>query len=196
MSNLISISGRSTVVPDELREYRPTSVVNDYTVPGVNFWELSKCPQTGLKRFGFNAEREPTRYVVPHQHLGGLQFTVLKGTAVNQRFIQPVTGGTLTCLWSVSRIKNTPNGVLRLDGGSVYAMMALDEEVYQTGKTFKLRYDEIHTIRYNKGSVVVFTEGLHQQDAVTILEPLDSMGNPIRMHEIEPWMFGSKGIKV
>jgi hypothetical protein len=196
MSNLISISGRLTDIPSVLRDYGPTSVANDYTVPGVNFWELSKCPQTGLKRFGFNAEREPTRYVVPHQHLGGLQFTVLAGTVVNQRFIRPVNKGTLACLWSVSRIKNSPKGVLRLDDGPVSEMVALDEEVYAIGKEFRLLYSEIHTIRYTKGSVVVFTEGLHQQDAVTILEPLDSMGNPIRMHEIEPWMFGRSKINV
>jgi hypothetical protein len=189
----LSDGGVPTDIPEVLRPYVPQRVVNDYTVPGVNFWFLSRCPSTGFARYAFEATREPTRFVTPHNHLGTLDFRVLQGQLKHTEYVPDADQyNDRSDLWLLSRIRNSPKEVHRLPikpSRLRYTSLVMH---HAEGSGFTVPWWQIHSIEYAKSCIVMFEAHPEQQDSVAILEPLGADGRHITTHTIKPWMFGAR----
>lgn len=187
-------------IPLLLQPYSPTRVIPDYTVPGLNFWFLSKNPDNGLDRYAFEATRHPSRWVTPHNHLGDLHFHVLRGRAWEVRYTE-VKGvdkvlfydSGNTERWIKSSITNTPHEVVRHGATKVCTYLA-ETQVHLKGSMFFIGHPEIHSIEYSKGTIVVFDAGPTMKNKVDILEPQGYNGIHIKTHTLEPWMFGGSQV--
>jgi hypothetical protein len=181
-----------TAVPETLRPYAPHRVVNDYTVPGVNFWFLSE--RNGRKRFAFEATRTSTRFVTPHNHKGTLDFRILQGTLKHTTYVpntRELPKEEDSDKWYLSRIRNSPEGVTRLRvAPSLMWYKPLVAEL-QEGDDFIVPWWQIHSVEYAKGCIAMFEAYPDEQETVLILEPVGADGRHIVTHTLEPWMFGA-----
>lgn len=78
--------------------------------------------------------------------------------------------------------------VLNCRGQQKMVRASPKETWYTAGETYSMSSDEVHSIYFTKGAVVLFFQGPDVADTSYILEPVAN-GVHVPTFRVEPWMF-------
>jgi hypothetical protein len=162
--------------------------LDNYIVPGIRS-ELIGGPG-GSKVRMFTATREARDWVTPHSHRFNFTALVLAGVAHNTLFDRTAGGGgDEWCLSSIDQVCGA-------DGLRDYCHTRDTEptrymqftRTYEAGDTYSMTHEEIHSVVFEKGTVVLFFEGPQVTSTSVMLEPWVN-GKCLPTFRTEPWMF-------
>lgn len=172
-----------------------TTQIRNYIVPGISSTLLSKDAKIRV----FTSTRDQQEFVTPHSHTFDLLCFVLKGHIINT-------------LWTVCRAyypedEDYPYGdpyecvTMSKEGGGLgsYENDSDEKNVkkfiydneskeYVEGESYFMKHDEIHSIRFGRGSMVLIVEGPQKTDTFDILQPI-CHGKTVPTFKVEDWMF-------
>jgi hypothetical protein len=172
------------------------SRLRNYIAPGLTS-HLIGGGEFGKVRL-FSAERATMEFITPHSHRFDFTCLVLKGLVHNTIFTQHpqdsiFVPSTVSCeAWCVSTINQVcgANGLMNYvherDSGPTHWLPMTDR--WCAGDTYSMTYDQIHSIKFERGSQVLFFEGPQVSTVGKMLEPWEN-GKVIPTFRTEPWMF-------
>jgi hypothetical protein len=137
----------------------------------------------------FQNERIHQENITPHSHRFDFQCWVLRGHVVNR-------------IWTKNFYLNHPQGdqfiesVLKYEGEFGKYEKSIDarsnwsfkDYIYQEGECYSMIHNEVHSINFSKGAIVLFFEGPTISDTSIVIEPYTD-GEHIPTMQIAPWMF-------
>ncbi len=160
------------------------SPVHNYAIPGLTSYLIGKEePGRGLVRM-FHSERDHQEEITPHSHRFGFVCQVLVGSVINRVWERNEGGDQFleTRLTYCDQI-----GDYSRESGTVDRWIHRDQE-YLAGDVYSMRAEEVHSIKFSRGAVVLFFEFPTTNSQSVILEPwVDDQH--IRTMEVKPWMF-------
>jgi hypothetical protein len=164
--------------------------LQNYIVPGVTS-SLIGGPGGSKVRL-FHATRDATDFVTPHSHRFNFTALVLAGEVENTIYARCDDGGSNGDEWCLSTIDQ----VCGADGlrdyhhlrDTVPTRWMKVPRYYKKGQTYSMDYREIHSIVFDKGTVVLFFEGPQVSTTSVMLEPWVN-GKCVPTFRTEPWMF-------
>lgn len=166
------------------------SRLDNYIIPGVAS-EIVGGGDFGKVRL-FSTDREARDFVTPHSHRFDFTCLVLSGVVHNTLFTEEQyrTGDE----WLGSTIDQVcgANG-LREYKHVRYATPNNWEQktyTYVAGDTYSMKFNELHSIRFERGSRVLFFEGPQLITTSRMIEPWVN-GQIVPTFKTEPWMFQS-----
>lgn len=164
------------------------SRLDNYIIPGLAS-SLVGGGQHGKVRL-FSTDRDARDFITPHSHRFDFTCLVLSGKVLNTIFFeeQMSTGD----MWCASTI----NQVCGLDGLLNYShtreanpsRWSQDTLTYMAGDTYSMTYDQLHSIRFERGSRVLFFEGPEVTKSSRMIEPWVN-GKCVPTFKTEDWMF-------
>ena len=164
------------------RGYAP---VRNYIVPGTTSWLLSDPGPNGCSRF-FEVTREQLVHVTPHSHRFDFTAKVVRGYVINQIWI-PSNSFQDDSYQRTELVYDGSPG--QYHKGKIWkGMWRHIDQTYTPGQRYGMRYDEIHSIIFGKGSIVLINEEPTITTKTSILEPLVD-NKPIPTFKVESWMF-------
>lgn len=161
------------------------SPVRNYGIPGLTSWLIGAAGPSGVVRL-MDCEREHQEPIIPHSHRFDFHCKVLAGTVTNLIWTPCHFGGgdeyhssELVYCGQMGKYKTEPSGVTRWN---------VSRARYETGDEYSMKSDEVHSIFFSRGAVVLFFEGPTVSDRSIILEPFVN-GEVVPTFKVEPWMF-------
>jgi hypothetical protein len=155
--------------------------VHNYVIAGLNSTVLTK----GLVRL-FENTRMHEDAITPHSHRFDFTCIVLEGevTNITWRRCREEDGD----LFQISEL--TYKGYI---GSHTLTKLGLGhfnpfKRVYRVGDTYRMSSDEIHSIRFGRGTKVLFFEEPYKTDKSVIIEPIVD-GVHIPTYEVKEYMF-------
>lgn len=163
------------------------SRLDNYIVPGLVSHIVGGEHKGKVRLFSIN--RTATDFVTPHSHRFDFTCLVLKGRVQNTIFVEGGETGDEWCVSTISQVCG-PNGLLdyvhkRDDKPTRWTQ---DTRTYEAGDTYSMRYDELHSIQFARGSKVLFFEGPQVTNESRMIEPWVG-GQVVPTFRTEPWMF-------
>ena len=158
-----------------------TDTVRNYVIAGLD----SHLLEDGKVRL-FTNSREHQDQITPHTHRFDFACLVLKGTVTNK--IWHKTTPDKGDLFGVSRLSYKGaigDHDVTPENSSYYTHKV---EHHHTGEVYSMKGEEIHSIEFSRGAVVLFFEGPEVLETSTILEPIVD-GVIIPTYEKKPYMF-------
>lgn len=161
------------------------SPVKNYAIPGLTSWLISETDSGTIRMF--HMERDHIECIVPHSHRFDFHCIVLEGEVENiiyNRCAEDEIGD------EYSRLKSTYLGEFgqyenTRRSNRMYSMV---RTIYRTGDQYSMFHYEVHSIRFKKGTKVLFFEGPMKTNSSIVLEPIVD-GEIIHNFKVEPWMF-------
>lgn len=152
-------------------------------IPGVTSWLIGMPSPLGLVRL-MECSREHHEPIIPHSHRFNFTCLVLAGSVRNIIWRRDKAGdlyheSTLTCA-------GKPGEYIKEQG--VSDRWAASTHHYRAGEQYGMHADEVHSIFFSRGAVVLFLEGPQVADASIILEPVVD-GTVIPTFDVKPWAF-------
>ena len=168
----------------ELIESMLNTPIRNYAVPG-----LTSC-LVGGGDYGrvrlFESERSQQRDITPHSHRFDFQCFVLHGFVTNRIWERQSSG------WG-DKFRET--ALVYLGEPGKYETKPVDnsfwtyqDSKYETGTTYSMKAEEVHSIFFSKGARVLFFEGPARLCESIVLEPIVT-GEVIPTFKTEEWMF-------
>lgn len=163
------------------------SPIRNYVIPGLTSSLIGGVSKYGAVRL-FQNSRDHQDTITPHSHRYDFMCWVLRGTVRNR-------------LWSRSYATD-PNGdeyrttTLRYGGdvgkyvsepGQVNRWRYRDQ-TFDEGQCYSMTANEVHSIFFSRGAVVLFFEGPSTAETSIVIEPVVD-GETINTLEVKPWMF-------
>jgi hypothetical protein len=166
------------------------STLYNYIVPGLTSHLVGGSDAHGRVRL-FDAQRETLEFITPHSHRFNFTCLVLEGRAHNTLFIKTHTDSNSEP-WVVSTIDQ----VCGANGIREYVHVRDTEPTYWThatftydvGETYSMSFKEIHSIKFERGSMVLFFEGPQLVTTSQMIEPWAN-DKVVPTFRTEPWMF-------
>ena len=164
------------------------STLHNYIVPGLTSHLIGGDDKHGRVRL-FHAERETREFITPHSHRFDFTCVVLRGEVTNTIF-EPGT----PC--DEQYVMSTINQVCGANGLNEYvhtrdkepSRWRAIEYIYGTGDTYSMTHDQIHSIKFARGTRVLFFEGPQLSITSSMIEPWEN-GKVVPTFKTEPWMF-------
>ena len=162
--------------------------LHNYIVPGVTS-SLIGGGEHGKVRL-FHATRQARDWVTPHSHRFNFTALVLAGNAHNTLFdCTEGSGGDEWCLSTIDQVCGA-DGLrdyqhVRATNATRWMQHTLS---YGVGASYSMEHTEIHSIVFEKGTVVLFFEGPQVTTQSVMLEPWVN-GKCLPTFRTEPWMF-------
>lgn len=155
------------------------STVLNYGLPGVN----SSLIRNGIVRV-LESTREQQEAITPHSHKFDFTCLVLAGTVKNRVWSKDAKGddfmvSELSYLGEMGKYEKQP---LQPDKYS------FKDSEYRVGEWYSMAADEIHSIYFSKGCIVLFFEGAVKTNKTIILDPYVN-DKHLEVFEVKPWMF-------
>lgn len=156
--------------------------VKNYAIPGLTSWLISEA-ESGTIRL-FHMERDHIECIAPHSHRFDFHCVVLEGEVENIIYENDTNGDMYSVIKSeyCGEIGQYHNHVL------CQCYFSMTRRVYSAGQQYSMKAHEIHSIRFKKGSKVLFFEGPNTVSSSNVLEPVVD-GEIIHNFKVEPWMF-------
>lgn len=158
--------------------------INNYVIPGLS----SSMIGYGSKEHGcariFECSRDHREVITPHSHRFDFQALVLQGEVHNEIWNESTGGDFFTCTELIygGEVGNYVKGASRR------ARYTPEVDTYGEGEWYQMKHDEIHSIMFEKGTVILFLEGPRIIGTTQILEPcVNSVTVPT--FEVKDWMF-------
>jgi hypothetical protein len=163
------------------------SRLDNYIVPGL-VSELVGGEVNGKVRL-FHTNRTATDFVTPHSHRFDFTCLVLKGIVRNTLFVEGGETGDEWCASSIDQVCGA-DGLLNYTHTREAAptRWTQDTHVYEAGDTYSMRFDEIHSIQFSRGTKVLFFEGPWLTRQSRMIEPWVG-GRVVPTFKTESWMF-------
>lgn len=162
------------------------SVIHNYATAGLTS-QLIGGKDHGKVRM-LTADRDTREFITPHSHRYDFLCVVLEGEVVNTIYYEENWKTPASNQFAVSVIEPTDKF------GKFWARhirnSSFTEHVstYKAGDVYEMTYDQIHSIRFSKGSVVLFLEGPERDHTSYVLEPF-SDGSRVPTFSTPEWMF-------
>lgn len=164
--------------------------LENYIVPGVSS-ELVGGGEYGLVRT-FSTYRDARDWVTPHSHRFNFTALVLAGRVHNTLFTPGQQYGRAADEWCLSTIDQVCGG----EGIREYihtretdaSYWCQDTTTYEIGDLYSMAPQEIHSIRFERGTRVLMFEGPQVKTSSVMLEPWVN-GKCVPTFRTEPWMF-------
>jgi hypothetical protein len=174
-----------------LKGHLAQGALQNYVIPGLQS-HLIGGGDRGRVRL-FESQRDQQESITPHSHRFDLRCLVLTGVVTNKIWT-PACDLDNSDEFFVGnlRYEGEPGKYAEPEpvGRDHYQAVATD---YWAGEWYEMRHDEIHSIRFGRGTAVLFFEGAQVTDTTTVLEPcVDSLRIPTL--ETKPWMFRPVGV--
>lgn len=164
------------------------SKLSNYIVPGLTSHLVGGSDAHGRVRL-FCAERETLEFITPHSHRFNFTCLVLQGHVINTIY---ESGGMNAEPWCLSTIDQVcgADGVRRYvhereDRATFWEPLA---EGYDAGNTYSMKFEQIHSIKFARSTVVLFFEGPQLRTTSQMIEPWVN-GKVVPTFRTEPWMF-------
>jgi hypothetical protein len=162
--------------------------LRNYIVPGLTSHLIGGSTKHGQVRL-FHSLRQTREFITPHSHRFDFTCLVLAGDVRNTIFRPGYSYNEQWCL-------STINQVCGLDGLNEYTHSREDKPsnwraettAYTTGDTYSMKYEEIHSIQFDKDTRMLFLEGPQVTLTSQMIEPWEN-GKVIPTFRTEPWMF-------
>lgn len=159
--------------------------VRDYVIPGLTS-SLVGGEGKGMVRL-FTQERHHEEPITPHSHRFDFQCLVLEGKVTNRIWYE--ASGPNADPYQMTTLEHHGSfGDQTRKGATEQAFWQCTSRDYKKGEIYSMRAEEIHSIFFGKGAVVLFFEGPNKSDTSCVLEPV-SNGRVIPTFKVEPWMF-------
>lgn len=159
------------------------SVVKNYATPGLTSALLSK----GRVRV-FVAERDTTEFITPHTHRFDFVAQVLRGEVENTIYYPDTTNGEQWHSMLLAPVEGGLGKYLMEPIGT--SRFRTEASEYFSGDWYSMNADQFHSIRFKKGTEVLFFEGPQIRNTSRILQPVDlDTGELIQTFRVPDWMF-------
>ncbi len=157
--------------------------LRNYIVPGLTSWMIGAAGKKGCVRL-FESEREQQRDIAPHTHRFDFSCLVLRGQVTNKLWGHSASGdefelNRITYLGKPGSYKKEFVERVRFDH---------TDTVYKAGDFYRMASDEMHSIVFSRGALVLFFEGPEVTDTSFMIDPV-SGGEVIPTSDTAPWMF-------
>ena len=167
---------------DFLMKMKHSPVRNYGGIPGLTSWLIGEPSNQGLVRL-MECSRSHQEPIIPHSHRFNFHCTVLKGRVRNLTWVRG-SGDEFEATELVYAGK--PGQYEKLSGDR--ACWDIRGNVYAAGTTYSMAAAEVHSIFFDRGTVVLFLEGPQVSDRSIILQPVVD-GEVIPTFKVEEWMF-------
>lgn len=162
------------------------SPVYNYVIPGLNSYLVGGVPGAGGCVRLFECVRNHQETITPHSHRFDFQAHVLAGEVINRIWRLDTKGdmyqkSNLFYDGKIGKYKH----VLNSEKADLWRY---DDHVYLQGDSYGMMHDEIHSIFFKRGTLVLMFEGPQRSDQSAVLEPL-VRGKVIDTLITQPWMF-------
>lgn len=191
-------SGTITINSQEHTSLDATQIINqlaqmaysplrNYIVPGLTSQLIAEGPKGKVRVF--LSDRDQVDHITPHSHRFDFTCLVLKGGVVNTLY-EPAQYGEPADLFALGLLAHRANlpGEGVMTPGTQGMPYKRIERQYSEQQTYAMKATQIHSIRFLKGSVVLFFEGPQLTDTSVVLEPW-SDGQRVPTYGVQPWMF-------
>lgn len=160
------------------------SPVKNYVIPGLTSYLIGEQSKTGTVRLFVN-ERDHQENITPHSHRFNFMCVVLRGEVKNRVWERRSVGGDQ---FQATHIKYMGEiGSYQRSAGDVSSWIYTDS-IFRKGEKYGMKANEVHSIFFSRGAVVLFFEGPQITDTSIMIEPFVD-GAVIPSMKIEPWMF-------
>lgn len=169
------------------------SPVEQYVVPGLTSSLIGgrDCgAQSGTVRL-FSSDRQTREWITPHSHRFDFSCIVLDGLVENilftladesnKRYADSYSLGTLKCV-------GEGMGSYDIVRSNIPEKYTETSTRYGVGESYAMKSNQIHSIKFHRGTKVLFFEGPTLSDTSVFLEPF-SNGRVVETFETRPWMF-------
>ena len=173
------------------------SSIRNYGVPGLTSY-LIGGQRHGMVRL-FETDMSTLDRITPHSHRYDFTALVLAGRVENVKMrraqsIAEYSSVKANPYW-VSFLEVAyneqhqpiPGEYSQIEGYGPVSFFE-DASVYRPGDWYSMKHNELHCIRFEKGTKVLMFESPPIVDRTTILEPF-SNGKRVPNFKVEPWMF-------
>lgn len=162
------------------------SPIHNYAIPGLTSWLIGSPSEAGTVRL-FEMTRHQHQPITPHSHRFPLYSYVLEGSVEN-------------ILWERSSIISygdtyQESELVYAGGPGEYFVNSGEHDTwmhksweYKRGSSYSMGANDIHSIVFKKGALLLVFEGATVSDRSTILEPV-CYGNVVPTFAVEDWMF-------
>lgn len=166
------------------------SPIDNYILPGLTSWLVGDQPQergAGLLRL-FECTHNHQSAVAPHSHRFDFKARVLSGGVVNWLWHPTDVETPRTDLYASNTLRYAGSvGSYARSPGPVRQWTSLGFH-YDIGESYSMRYTEVHSITFRKGTMVLLEEGKELTDLTTMLEPVIG-GRVVPTGDVQWWMF-------
>ncbi len=159
------------------------SPVHNYIIPGLTSWKIGEPSEKGMVRL-FTCSRNHHECISPHSHRFDFDCLVVSGHVDNITWVKHKDGDE----FMVSRLSynNEIGNHTRLEEEVCKFKSILSR--YGEGKIYGMSYNQIHSIRFTKNSMVLFFEGEDKTNETFMLEPYVN-GKKVPTGRVQDWMF-------
>jgi hypothetical protein len=163
------------------------SPVTNYVVPGLTSYMIGAPSEHGCVRM-FHSEREHQECLTPHSHRFDLQSWVIQGSVTNIIWTPAADDDEGADMFQTTMLeyKGDIGNYTKVEGG--VGKWKPNAKRYMEGNCYSMKAEEVHSIRFSRGAIVVIFEGRKVSDSSIIIEPyVDSQLVPV--FKVEDWMF-------
>lgn len=164
------------------------STLRNYIVPGLSSSLVGDGGSHGKVRV-FDAGRETKEFITPHSHRFDFTCLVLRGVVQNTLF---TLGGRVCEKWCLSSVDQVcgADGLLNYKHvrETAHSLWSSETLTYSMGDVYHMDSDEIHSIAFARGAMVLFFEGPPKTFRSVMLEPWEN-GRVVPTFRTEKWMF-------
>lgn len=153
--------------------------IDNYVIPGLRSYIIQSGPWGNIRLF--HMTRSQLTCTAPHSHRYSLTSTVLSGRVENIIWNKDDDDGDLFDLYSLKYKGKPGEYTKRYSNRFKYSPYKTE---YNSGSTYQMSNVDIHSINFDKDTVLLIHEGISNWDTSFILQPDD-----IDTFSIEPWMF-------
>lgn len=157
------------------------SKIPNYILPGVDSYLLH-----GDIRI-LESCRDTREFVTPHSHRRNLHCTVIQGEVLNVEYQK--TGSPSAATWYCSTLRYLSKGEYQVIPTPEPETYYETYKRYSAGDSYTLLAQNIHSISFKKGTVLMLQESGEPTPSSVILEPAGSDGQRIPTFHVAPWMF-------
>ena len=163
--------------------------IRNYATPGLSSF-LVGADGPGCIRL-FTSDRDTREWVTPHSHRFDFACLVLEGQVENILFEPaPAESPHLGNRYAVGELRQVDGGLGKYEvhRTNKREWFVEDSTVYVAGQSYSMKAEELHSIRFSRGSQVLFFEGPEIYETSLFLEPVCG-GVVVPTFETKPWMF-------
>jgi hypothetical protein len=163
------------------------SPVTNYVVPGLTSYLIGSPSEHGCVRM-FHSEREHQECLTPHSHRFDLQSWVIQGSVTNIIWTPTTDEDPNADLYKTTVLNYKGDiGQYTPSEGGVNKWKAFAKR-YSEGDCYQMNAEEVHSIRFSRGAIVVIFEGAQVSDSSIIIQPYVN-DKLVPTFKVEDWMF-------
>jgi hypothetical protein len=170
---------------DCLDAMKHSPVANYGGIPGLTSWLVGEPSASGLVRL-MECSRDHQEPIIPHSHRFDFHCRVLSGSVRNLIWEKTHPGAGDAFQVSALEYAGAMGRYQRVAGE--VGNWAMHCNRHQAGEEYSMKADEVHSIFFARGTVVLFFEGPKVSDSSIILQPFVD-GEAVPTFKVEPWMF-------